>query len=903
VHHAAQTLRDIELFVFSAVAVATMVRWRRRREPASAWLVATFGLLVILSAAGYLLPEASEQDPGWKHLAIKVLICLLLLFPYCLYRFMTTFEPPPRWQQLVVHALVAASIVATVAMPHFPAEGTRRSTGFTLYVALFVGEWLSLSVIVVVRLWRASRALPTIPRRRAQLLAAGAAVMATDLVLSSATPASAPASGTTIVTELVAIVSATLFLLGFAPPGFLIRGWRRTEDEGFRQALVGIIQAGTPAQVVDRMLPRIAAIVGARGLQWIAEDGEVIGQTGNTTGEADLIRVSLTGGDLTIWTSPYTPFFDQEALELARTLASLLHLSLDRTIAYDGAERATRQLIEAQKIAQLGSWSLSLSTGALSWSAQMFDIHGLGAANVEPTYDSYLAAVHEEDRELAASRVQQALVDHTGMDSKYRIVRPNGDVRWLNSIARISFDDLGNPTAMFGTCQDITERREMELQLSHQALHDDLTGLPNRALFVERLDAAVSNAHALGSAVAVLFIDLDRFKIINDSLGHETGDEVLLALAERLTSVKRPHDLVARFGGDEFVVMCPRIHDGDEALDVAARAQESIRRPISLRGSDLVVTVSVGVALSTVSGADSTSLLRDADAAMYRAKRDGRDRATLFADAMRAESVARLETESELRRALAGDQLRLFYQPIVNLQTGALTALEALIRWQHPRRGLLSPEEFIPIAEDTGLIVPIGEWALEHACRQLRRWQQDYPHQANLRVAVNLSALQLTQSDITEQVGKILLRTGVSPASIELEITESVLMLDANESTTMLRSLRQLGVRVCVDDFGTGYSSLSYLKRFPVDTLKIDQSFIGGLGYDTHDSAIVHAILALAETLGLSTIAEGIETAEQLRVLRKLGCPEGQGHYFSESLPAAELAPLLASASTAVQVS
>jgi diguanylate cyclase (GGDEF)-like protein/PAS domain S-box-containing protein len=709
--------------------------------------------------------------------------------------------------------------------------------------------------------------------------------------------------GITVVTELMAIVSATLFLLGFAPPGFLIRGWRRTEDEGFQQALVGIIQAGTPAQVVDRMLPRIAAIVGAQGLQWIAEDGEVIGETGDTTGGADPIRVSLSGGGLTIWTSPYTPFFDQEALELARTLASLMHLSLDRTIANDIAERATRQLVEAQKIAQLGSWSWSLSTGALSWSDQMFDIYGLDAAKVEPSYDGYLAAVHEEDRELAASQVRQAFADHTGFDSKYRIVRPNGDLRWLHSIARISFDDEENPTALFGTCQDITERREMELLLTHQALHDDLTGLPNRVLFVERLDAAVSNAHALGSAVAVLFIDLDRFKIINDSLGHETGDEVLLALAERLTGVKRPHDLVARFGGDEFVVMCPQIHDEDEALDVAAQLQEAIRRPISLRGSDLVVTVSAGVALSTVSGADSTSLLRDADAAMYRAKRDGRDRATLFADAMRAESVARLETENELRRAIADDQLRLFYQPIVNLRTGALTALEALIRWQHPNRGLLSPEEFIPIAEDTGLIVPIGEWALEQACHQLRHWQQDYPHQANLRVAVNLSALQLTQSDITEQVGKILQRTGVSPASIELEITESVLMLDANESTTMLRSLRELGVRVCVDDFGTGYSSLSYLKRFPVDTVKIDQSFIGGLGYDTHDSAIVHAILALAETLGLSTIAEGIETVEQLRVLRKLGCPEGQGHYFSESLPAAELIPLLASASTAVQVS
>ncbi|MFN2540050.1 MAG: putative bifunctional diguanylate cyclase/phosphodiesterase, partial [Mycobacteriales bacterium] len=443
-----------------------------------------------------------------------------------------------------------------------------------------------------------------------------------------------------------------------------------------------------------------------------------------------------------------------------------------------------------------------------------------------------------------------------------------------------------------GICWDITERREMEEQLVREALHDRLTGLPNRALFLDRLTQSLAALPRGRGALAVLFLDVDHFKVINDSMGHDAGDDVLVELGRRLEQLMRPGDTLARFGGDEFVVLCHGIYHPAEAVHLAESLADGLSGPMKVNGAEVVVAVSVGIALSTTSEDRAGDLLRDADAAMYRAKRDGRARSVLFADTMREEAMARLETEVELRRALTSGDLRLHYQPVVDLASGQVVGVEALLRWQHRTRGLVLPDDIIAIAEETGLIVPLGEWVLEQACEQLVAWHRDAPH---LTMAVNLSGVQLGRADFVARVADVLTRTGVDRSVLSLEVTESVLMRDAEEALWVLGALKSLGVRISVDDFGTGYSSLTYLKRFPVDVLKIDRSFVDGLGSDADDLAIVQAIQALATSLGMDTIAEGIETAVQRDVLLSLGCRRAQGYLFAQPGPAAETTALLKS--------
>jgi diguanylate cyclase (GGDEF)-like protein/PAS domain S-box-containing protein len=446
-------------------------------------------------------------------------------------------------------------------------------------------------------------------------------------------------------------------------------------------------------------------------------------------------------------------------------------------------------------------------------------------------------------------------------------------------------DAAGDLVACVGVSTDITERKLAESELARLALHDPLTDLPNRLLLVTRLDELLSRRELHGDAVVVLFIDLDRFKVINDGIGHQTGDEVLRAAAQRL-AVAFPDEFIARFGGDEFVLL----HTAPNRIDtdvLAARIHAVFERPIAVNGYELFLTASVGVAHATDDDTSET-LLRDADSAMYEAKDYGRSRTTVFDETLRERATRRLDWENSLRHALDRTEFRLVYQPVVALADCAPVGFEALLRWDHPRLGSVSPADFIPVAEDTGSIVEIGAWVIDEAVGQLARWDRELGI-VNLWMTVNVSTRQLATASLVGTIRAALTESGIEPSRLHLEITETALLLDDDRSIKTLRALRDMGVRLAIDDFGTGYSSLTYLKQLPIDVLKIDRSFVDGLGTDPNDTSIVRMILSLASALDLTAIAEGVETELQLDALREYGCELGQGYLWTPGLPPEQL--------------
>jgi diguanylate cyclase (GGDEF)-like protein len=445
-------------------------------------------------------------------------------------------------------------------------------------------------------------------------------------------------------------------------------------------------------------------------------------------------------------------------------------------------------------------------------------------------------------------------------------------------------DGRTNSLLMFAT--DLTERRSHEAELAHNASHDALTGLPNRRAFLDHLSDALEDLRIGGGIVATLFFDLDRFKVVNDSLGHGAGDQLLVAIGNRLREVLRPNDLVARLGGDEFTVLLPGCRTVDEVLETADRLQERLREPVDVGLRRISVSCSIGVSIATTGHESPVEMMQWADAAMYQAKEHGRNRVAVFDDALAAEVRDRLELDQRLRTAVDRLDFEVHFQPEVDLVTGRILGAEALLRWR-TEEGLMSAAQFIGLAEDTGLIVPIGAWVLEQACAEAACWATDFPDR-ELTVRVNLSARQLDDADLAEQVQAVLERTGLDPGRLCLEITETALMADAEASRLLLESLDALGVSLAVDDFGTGYSSLSYLKQFPVDVLKVDRSFVDGLPGDGEDLAIVATIIRLAESLGMDVTAEGIETPEQATTLTELGCTKGQGFLFARPVPIEE---------------
>jgi diguanylate cyclase (GGDEF)-like protein/PAS domain S-box-containing protein len=599
-----------------------------------------------------------------------------------------------------------------------------------------------------------------------------------------------------------------------------------------------------------------------------------------------------SGGDLTGYITLY--WREQAADEGAEVLAPVRVIGDVLTVAYDRAQsELARAEADARADARFRSLVEHASDGIIVFgpsgvvefaSPSVEQIYGRTPGELIGLHGSELIPAGSAE---AARRVNEQLVGESGRVVAFeaRITHANGEPRWVEATVT-NLVDNEDVNAYVLNVRDVSERKQFEQELEHQALHDSLTDLPNRALLVDRLEQALARAHRNGRPVGLLFLDLDRFKYVNDSRGHGSGDELLRMVAERIRGAIRPADTVARFGGDEFVVLLDEGGSAELLLVAVERVRSALEPPFLLGGVETFVTASIGIASSQPGQERADEIIRDADAAMYRAKDRGRDRYEMFDPSIHARAVAHLETTNALCSALVDEDLRLHYQPIVRIEDGRILGLEALLRWQQGDGTVSLPEGLIAVAEETGLIVPIGAWVLDEACRQMTAWTRASGQERGPGIGVNLSVRQLREPDLVAQVDEVSRRHGVDPSRLMFEITESVLADDTGGILETLHGLRGLGVRLVIDDFGTGYSSLAYLKRLPVMALKIDQAFVDGLGDDAEDTAIVTAIVGVARGLDLEVVAEGVETERQVDELRRLGVAYAQGFYFAPPAPA-----------------
>ena len=567
-------------------------------------------------------------------------------------------------------------------------------------------------------------------------------------------------------------------------------------------------------------------------------------------------------------------------------------------LSHKMAQEALRESEERYALAARGAndglWDWNLLTNAVYLSPRWKSMLGFQEHEVEDRLEEWFGRIHDADRERVREEItahQRGLTPH--FESEHRLLHKDGGFRWMLSRGLSVFDVSGKALRMAGSQTDITERK----------VSDPLTGLPNRLLFTDRLGRLIKHSKRRKDHLfAVLFLDLDGFKMINDSLGHLVGDQLLVGVANRLEKCLRSSDTVARLGetftvarlgGDEFTILLDDLKEPDDAKRAAERLMDALTSPFVLAGKEVFTSVSIGIALGNTAYDKPEDMLRDADTAMYRAKSLGKARYEVFDADMRASVMARLQLETDLRHALEREEFRNFYQPIVSLESGRIVGLEALLRWQHPKRGLLGPEEFIFVAEETGMIRELGWWSLREACRQMRDWRERSDAVLDLSVSVNLSVKQLLQPNLVEDIKKLLLEARVPPQVLRFEITESAVMADPASATELLQQIKDLGIRLAIDDFGTGYSSLSYLHRFPLDTLKIDRSFINNAAADGEGMEIARTIMPMAKNLRLDVVAEGVETMEQVALLKRLQCRYAQGYYFSRPLAPKDIGELL----------
>ncbi len=584
-----------------------------------------------------------------------------------------------------------------------------------------------------------------------------------------------------------------------------------------------------------------------------------------------------------------------------RLLVRSILYAIERQSGEDALRDSEERYALAVRGANDGLWDWDLEADVVFFSPRWKSMLGFGVEEVGDSPREWIDRIHPDDRPPFRRHLNAHLAGASEqLEFEHRMRNAAGEYLWVLARGVAVRDENGKPYRMAGSQTDITARKRAEHQLQHDALHDGLTGLANRVLFIDRLSCALADLQRRAAPhFSVLFFDLDRFKNVNDSLGHAIGDKLLLGIARRLEHFLRPGDTVARLGGDEFAILIHRVEDASGAIHVADRVQEILSMNFSIDGHDVMVTASIGIAHSSTGYTNPEEILRDADIAMYRAKAGGKARYEIFDREMHQSAVALLKLETELRRSVHRGDFIMNYQPIVSLTNGGgIVGFEGLVRWQHPERGIVTPTNFIAIAEETGLIVPLGWWVVRESCKQTRLWQEQFPSEPPLWISVNMSGKLFMKSEMVDQLLGILEETGLEPKHLRIEVTENVIMDHADLAIRNLMELRALGVQLSIDDFGTGYSSLSYLQRFHYDQLKIDRSFVSQLGSPGGSRAIVETILNLANSLGIGVVAEGIETADQVDRLRKMQCPHGQGYWFSRPLtvPAAE--ELIASAPT-----
>ena len=669
----------------------------------------------------------------------------------------------------------------------------------------------------------------------------------------------------------------------------------RVEDAATGQEALDAFQRETPDIILlDVVMPGMDGFATCAALRKLPEGAAVPILIMTGLEDVRSIATAYDAGATDFVTKPWN------ALVLSHRVRYMLRAS------HAVAELLEREmsLAEAQRIARLGNWRWNLSTNRFTASTQTFRILGINADSSSTTlsFEEFLSHIHESDRPVVESGIRQAIATGAPFRQDHRVHMPSGDIRVVHHNAEVDFEQGGAATSVVGTIQDITDQKKAEAQIQFLSNYDRLTQLPNRQLFQDRVTQALTTQKRHDTQGAILLVNLDRFQRINDTLGPKCGDTILREVAERLLHCVRQSDSVARhddqepvplsrLGGDEFTVLLTHLASAQSAAKVTQRILESLNMPYLIDERQVVVTASIGIALLGQDGKDVDTLLRNADAAVHAAQEKGRNTYQFYSQSMNVALAERLSLESDLRQALERSEFVLHYQPQVDIRRWEIVGVEALIRWQHPARGMVSPMTFIPLAEEVGLIDQIGQWVLRTACAQQVAW-----HTCGLgevSIAVNLSGVQFQQANLVESIRTIVRETGANPARLELELTESTAMHDAENAVATFQQLKAMGFSLSIDDFGTGYSSLAYLKRFPIDTIKIDRAFVKDLASESEQAAIAIAIIAMAHGLKLRVLAEGVETQPQLDILRDQGCDAIQGYFFSHPLPANRVEQLI----------